>query len=387
MKVLFVTPEIPHRAGGGAKRMFEQLEHLARAGVSVDVLSYGEEGAGGALPAAGVYRYDARETLRGRLKNLLAFRAYTHYPGFAELLSRVIDGGRYDIAHVHKFQMAEYFTGERRLPVVIDLWGCGLGGAWRDFLYETDLPLKAAKLLRLPRYYLADRALYPAFENYFVVSEEARRYVLDRYPGKHVYVVPHGVDLPKPSGRREVSGRELLFVGDMSFSQNIDTALYFYREIFPALRSKFPDAKFTVVGRAPVPAVLALKADPAVEVTGFVDEIGPYLDRAAVFVAPIRTGLGLRTKILESFAHRLPVVTTRNACEGIPVRDGREAVLAETPEEFISGVARLLDDRELAASIGENALALVTEHYDWGRITAGMVERYDEILHSNNIQR
>lgn len=388
MKLLFVVPELPHSGGGGAKRMLEQLKHLVKAGATVDVLAYRGSATVDDKEVSGLagklYKYEVRESFLRKLWNLVSLRAYSYYPGFMRLANGLVESGNYDLIHVHKFQMAEYFSGITSVPVVVDLWACGLGGAWRDFLYERNLARKMVKLLRLLRFYLADRHLYPAFENYFVVSEDARDYVLGKYPGKNVAVVPHGVDIrPAPS----VLGKDLVFVGDMSFFQNVDTVRFFCKEIFPLVKAEYPDITFYVVGKAPTRDTSALAEDPSVIVTGFVEDIGPYLRKGAVFVAPIRTGSGLRTKLLEAFSYGLPVVTSERACEGIPVHDGHEVMLADEPAEYARKVIWLLRNRKEAAEMGENARRLAASNYSWERIAADMLARYNEILHNNNLQR
>lgn len=384
MRVLFVTPALPGPQGGGAKRMYEQLTRLQSAGVAVDLLSYSvasefPEGEAGFKGEVRLFR--PPHAPFESLKNLLSLKAYPCYPGFRELLTGALAANNYDLVHVHKFQMAEYLAGTTAPPVVIDLWACGLEGAWRDALYERAPLAKAAKLSRIPRYYLADRKFYRAFRNFFVVSEEAREYVLRRYPGKRVYVMPHGADIPPARAPGARGG--LVYVGDMSFDPNIDAALFLCGEVLPVLRGRFPALKLSIVGRSPAPEVLALAGRPGVEVTGPVEDVGRYLDRAAVFAAPLRSGLGLRTKILEAFAHGVPVVATRRACEGIPAGDGREVLLAETPAEFAARIKELLEDAPRAAAMGERARRLAAERYGWAGIISGMKRAYDEILRHN----
>lgn len=388
MKVLFVTPDLPAPAGGGSGRMYGQMRYLRSAGVRMDLLSY--SGPGGAAAAGGlaerVWLYRPEYGLAGRLANLLSFRAYSRFKGFEEMLGERLGSGNYDLVHVHKFQMAGYLAKAKTPPVVVDLWACGLKGAWRDALQERGLCRKAVGFSRVPRFYAADRALYPSFENYFVVSEEARSFVLKRYPGKKVYVVPHGVEIPPALCAGEAGG-DLIFVGDMSFSPNIAAVLFFYEKIFPILRRKRPGLKFCVVGKNPAPEILALKKDSGVLVAGYVEKLAVYFEKAAVFVAPMRSGLGLRTKLLEAFSYGLPVVATRSACEGIPLEEGREALLAESAEEFAAKTEKLLSERTLARELGARARALVERQFSWPAIAADMKRIYDEILYRHHQQR
>lgn len=385
---------MPNPYGGGAVRMFSQLKYLSGLGVVADLLC--PLAAGERVPDE-VRSYVRRihvvpgrpDSFADRLRNLLTFSAYHEDKEFSALVSCVMGENKYDLVHAHKFQSAIYLRRVKNLPVVVDLWACGLDGAWRDFLHERSLLGKAVKLSRLPRFWAADMKLYPSFDNYFVVSEEAAGYVRERYPDKNAYLVPHGIELPvyKPDPARSGPGKDLVFVGDMAFSQNVDTVLYFAEKIYPALKKMTPGVRFYIVGRNPPPAVLALGSDKSVMVTGFVEDAGEYLRNSSVFVAPIRTGLGLRTKILEAFAYRLPVVTSRLACEGIAAEDGKTVMFAENPAEFARKTAWLLENPEEMAEIGGRARALVEEKYLWPKIAQEIKKHYEEILHNHNFKK
>ncbi len=388
MKLLFVTPAVPSREGGGAARMLEQLRCLRGLGVKADLLSYSLSGG---IPeetaslAGGVWLWRPEEGPAVRVGNLLRFRAYPRHAGFAALLKERLSAGRYDLVHAHKFQMAGYLAGLKSPPVVVDLWACGLGGAWRDFAGERNPLEKAVKLARIPRFYAADRDLYPRFPSYFVVSGEAERYILDRYPGKRVYVMPHGVTLPAgpPAYCRD---GHLVFVGDMSFSPNIEAVRFFCERVLPGLRKLRPGLKFYIVGKDPAPEALALARIPGAVVTGAVPEVSTCLAGASVFVAPIFGGLGLRTKLLEAFAHGLPVVTTTRACEGIPVSDGKDVLLAESADDFRDRTEWVLAHPDQAADIGGRARELVAREFSRTAIAARMKRAYDEILGGRNLK-
>ncbi|MFX5983767.1 glycosyltransferase, partial [Acinetobacter baumannii] len=92
--------------------------------------------------------------------------------------------------------------------------------------------------------------------------------------------------------------------------------------IMPRIRERVPQVTLTVVGRNPFPSLLELsERDPAIVVTGRVDDVRPYIERAAAYVVPIRIGGGTRLKIYEAMAMEKPVVSTTVGAEGLPVRD------------------------------------------------------------------
>jgi glycosyltransferase involved in cell wall biosynthesis len=135
--------------------------------------------------------------------------------------------------------------------------------------------------------------------------------------------------------------------------------------VLPRVRAECADARLLIVGRDPADAVLALGTHAGVEVVGEVDDVGTYLARAAVFVAPILSGSGIKNKVLEAFAVSRPVVATSLAVEGLPVSDGREARVADGADAFARAIVDLLADPAAAERIGAAGRGLVEDRYTW----------------------
>ena len=104
-----------------------------------------------------------------------------------------------------------------------------------------------------------------------------------------------------------------------------------------------------------------------------------FLDRAQIFIVPLRHGSGTRLKILEAFSMAKPVVSTRLGAEGIDARAGREILLGETPQEFAEQVLKLLDDSELRIRLGRAARELAESRYAWPRVQQIVAESYSRI--------
>lgn len=135
----------------------------------------------------------------------------------------------------------------------------------------------------------------------------------------------------------------LLFQGSFTWPPNADAAAWLVGEVLPRLHTRVPDARVVLAGR-PAPEVTAL-AGPCVEVAGTVPSMAPYLRAADLVVVPLRVGSGTRIKILEAFAHGVPVVSTTIGAEGLDVVAGRHLALADDAEELARACAVLLTDR------------------------------------------
>jgi len=180
-----------------------------------------------------------------------------------------------------------------------------------------------------------------------------------------VRVIPNGYPAPdRPVGRTEVSSPPVVaFQGTLRYPPNADGARYLVEDIGPPLRALVPDAQIRLVGLAP-PALVALDDPPSVTVTGQVPDITDELARADVIVIPLRYASGTRMKILEAFAHRIPVVSTTVGAEGLEIRPGTHLLVADDPDGVARACARLLADGALRRSIVDQAHALFVERYE-----------------------
>lgn len=181
-----------------------------------------------------------------------------------------------------------------------------------------------------------------------------------------IHVVRTGVDTGyfHPLPDVPVNPAHLVFTGSMDWLPNEDGMLYFVREILPLIRRQAPSATFSIVGRAPTPAVQRLAQEAGVEVTGRVDDVRPHVARGGVYVVPLRIGGGTRIKIFEAMAMGRAVVSTTVGAEGLPVRDGHDIVLADGPQAFADAVARLMRDPGARAAL-EAAARRTAEAHAW----------------------
>jgi polysaccharide biosynthesis protein PslH len=215
-----------------------------------------------------------------------------------------------------------------------------------------------------------------------VCSERERQVLLARSPGATIRVVENGVDAggPVPVPKARLERRDLVFVGSMDYHANIDAALYFAREIWPALHQRRPDLRFVIVGSRPTPEVLALGRQAGIVVTGTVDSVGPYYDAALAAVVPLRVGSGTRLKVLEAMAAGVPVISTSLGAEGLAVTEGKHLILADTPAAFTSAVVRLAGDDAEWMQIAIAGRELAASRYDWSGIAASLYEFYEEVI-------
>jgi len=214
----------------------------------------------------------------------------------------------------------------------------------------------------------------------FVTSKRDKGLLESAVPGIPKIVIPNGVDMSyfTPTGQA-AEPASLVFTGLMSYLANSDGMLYFLDHIFPLIEQQVPNAKVYIVGGHP-PKKLRERASDRVIVTGYVEDVRPYVWRSSVYVVPLRMGGGTRLKILEAMAMRKPIVTTTIGCEGIDVRHGQCVLIADEPSAFAEAVVQLIRNATLRKSLVENSYELVNSEYEWSKIAHRVEDAYQTLV-------
>jgi len=192
-------------------------------------------------------------------------------------------------------------------------------------------------------------------------------------------VIDNGVDTAHYRPLDGPKGDYVLLIGAQSreATANYDATMWFYREIWPAIRQGNARVELRIVGRNPDPTVLDLaRQDPRVTVSGFVDDEREVLGRARLLLVPLRVGGGSRLKILTSMAMGTAVVSTTIGAEGIECRPGEDIAIGDTPSAFAAHALRLFEDEAARAELQVKARALVESVYDWTVIGAKLDDLY-----------
>ena len=249
---------------------------------------------------------------------------------------------------------------------------------WKRHSEVQKHPLKAAYLREQWRKTFAnERETCQRVDWVAAVSREDAEVMREDYNVRAIGDVPTGVDTeyfrPRPENRHEPYS--LVFTGSMDWLPNDDAIRYFIEEIMPRVRQSIPNVRITVVGRNPYPRLLEWsRQDPSVVVTGRVEDVRPYIESAAAYVVPMRIGGGTRLKIYEAMAMAKPVISTTIGAEGLPVQNGTDLLLADTPEAFAETVIRVLNNPAFAQQIGSHGAATVRKNFGWDKVSVSFAE-------------
>lgn len=201
-----------------------------------------------------------------------------------------------------------------------------------------------------------ERDIIERFDRTFLVSKAEAELLRSRYPEltERIDWYNNGVDTDyfdpdrMPANSQGQCSPTIVFTGAMDYWANVDAVVWFARNVLPRVRDSQPDARFLIVGSRPTKEVKALEIDPAVTVTGRVQDVRPYLGQASVAVAPMRIARGIQNKVLEAMAMRLSVVCTSSAASGLDLKPGVDIAVADDPLEFARAVlARLHGNRSV----------------------------------------
>jgi|WetSurMetagenome_2_1015567.scaffolds.fasta_scaffold13484_3 polysaccharide biosynthesis protein PslH len=390
MKILQLTARIPYPpADGGAIDVFTIASGLARRGHTIRMVSLSRTVD---APPAGLLEVcslrivvaNTSHSARAAIAGMLSGRPYLleKYSCRAMLaaLDEEVEQGRFDVVHADHLVMAPYavYLKERHgLPVVLRQQNVE-SVLWSRYAHDQRNPVlklfagfEAWKLRRLePR-------LCALCDACVMISANDERII--RAMNDHIrsFVIPAGMRIPETSPERAATKR-ILFLSTLSWEPNVRGFEWFVDKVLPRVLEHEPDALVDIVGKG-ASARLASMSHPHVRFVGFVDDVAPWIRNADVCIVPLFTGSGMRIKILEFLAYGKAVVTTRVGAEGISVRHGEELIIADTPEEFASGVALLLRDGKTRERLGQKGRDLVKSQFDPGLLAGAFEKVYESI--------
>ncbi|MDR3594813.1 glycosyltransferase [Clostridium sp.] len=168
----------------------------------------------------------------------------------------------------------------------------------------------------------------------------------------------------------------IVFLGNMYVAHNKDAVRAFLNNIFPEIINKIPNVKFRIVGKCPDEFRKELFNYNNVEITGEVEDVRPHVQECTIAVAPLTYGSGIKTKILETMAMGIPVITNYIGAEGINAINNRDIFICNDNKEFSSKVAELLNDENLIIKVSNSAQELIRNNYKWSTI----IDKFSDII-------
>ncbi len=381
-ELLFLTHRLPYPPNKGDKvRSYHLLKHLAQRhrvhlGTFIDDPDDEQhlpavQALCASVHAARLHPRVARlGSLTGLLRNEPLTLAYYRDASLETWVRQLHQRAQLGAVLVFSSSMAQYAAASK-VPLLVDFVDVD-SAKWTDYAPAHSWPLswlyrrEGQQLLRYERSVAAR-----ADRSFFATEKETELFRgLAPECAARVGAMGNGVDFdyfnPELTRNSPYPAAEasIVFTGAMDYWPNVDAVTWFARDMLPALRQRWPTARFHIVGRSPTAAVRAL-ASESVTVTGTVPDVRPYLQHAAVVVAPLRLARGIQNKVLEAMAMARPVVAA-SACVGaIDAQPGEHLLQATEPADFVREVSDLLADPGRARQIGQAGRERVLQVYGW----------------------
>lgn len=323
-------------------------------------------------------------SLRGLLTGEALTLPYYRDAGLQAWVDRTCRAVAIDAVVIFSSAMAQYVAQQGRVPTLVDFVDVD-SAKWTQYAPAHRWPMSWLYRREGARLLTFERAVAMRSAQGFFVTENERDMFRRLAPecAARVGAIGNGVDAehfsPSAACASPYAEGEIpvVFTGAMDYWPNIDAVVWFATEVLPTLRARRPALRFWIVGRSPSAEVRAL-AGEGVSVTGTVADVRPYLQHAAVVVAPLRVARGIQNKILEAMAMARPVVASAGCAGAIDAVLGDELLSAESADDFVAAVDNLLKDAQRASAMGARARRRVLERYSWEAHLAG-IDRYLDV--------
>ncbi len=401
MRILFLTQIIPYPPNAGPRvKTWHVLRYLHERGHDVTLASYVRDEerpyvtklnevctAVHTIPITRSRVADVGYWLQSHLSGRPFLIERDDLAGMRHLVQRLLAEQDFDVVHADQLTMTQFALdakkgdGGRRPFIIFDAHNA-TWSIWERMRQNAPWFLKPVYRIEENRIKRYEGMLVAEFDHTMVVIDPDRDLLLAGVENGNkvalngrISSIPIAVDAqvlqPVP---RQPGSRNILTLGTLSYPPNADGIRWFLQEVFPLVQQQVPGVTLTVIGKNP-PAdfgQMAEQSGGAIQVTGYVDDLTPFMAAAALMVVPVRAGSGMRVRLLEAFARAMPTVTTTIGLEGIIAEADREILLADDPQSFAAATVKLLNDPELQEKLARNGRSLAEARYDWRAVLKQM---------------
>jgi len=394
--IAIVSPRLPSPVGKADSRtVYNMIDYFAGRGHAVHLASFAAPGSSSTeaekrlRDRCATTRFVPLRKGKSRLKVAAGVLSpdpmqvrYYQYSDMQDAVDDMIAEASPDVAYSHLIRTAEYVADR---PDVRTVLGMQISQTlnYRRMIERADAwwarALYYVEHKKVKRY---EPSVARRFDRVLIISPHDKRAVDPEDELSNVFFNPHGVEVEHYAEDTGVEKRPKTIVMNADFEAptNVDAATFFYEKIFPTVREAVPGAELVLAGRNPARPVRKMAEDPAVTVTGFVDEMRPYLQQASVSIDPLRIGAGMQNKVLVSMAAGTPVVATHMANEGLQIPPEEGVLFADEPGPFAQHVVNLLGNPERRKRLGQRGQAYVRKYWTWDFHFSHLESMIDRLL-------
>ena len=300
---------------------------------------------------------------------------------FARKLVQVLEAERFDVVHVESVFMTPYVHIIREhSEAKVFLRAHNVEHTiWRRVAQSERNPFKRWYLKHLSLTLAAyEREHLNDYDGVVSITENDAQQLREMGCRKPMLAIPFGIT-PETGTRVEEEPNSLFHIGSMDWMPNQEGVRWFLKLVWPKVHKRMPQLTLYLAGRKMPDDLMRLDME-GVRVLGEVPDAMYFIESKQINVVPLLSGSGIRVKIIEAMSVGKVVVTTSIGAEGIGCTDGRDVLIADTPEQYVEQLERCVNDPELCRTIGGNAACLIAEKYGNEQLTKRLLEFYDQIL-------
>lgn len=395
MKILFLTPFLPYTSQEGNKiRPFNWIKHLSKKNEiylvslieSAKENEYLNELRKYCSKVVAVLRRP-KSGFKYRIINLFQNSPYFIVKQFEssemqEKINLILKENKFDLVHVSTLAMTQYIDDIKGIPKILDAVDCNKRNYFQQWQSAKGLRNRILSFIDWYKIRSYECKMYSKFNKCLLASPVDKKFMEKLHADLPIEVIPNGVDLEyfKPQITEE-EFPSLVFTGFMNYIPNEDAMIYFCSKILPLVEETYSQIKCYIVGKGVSDKLRKAVANKKnVMLTGFVEDVKTFINKASIFICPLRMGTGIKNKVLEAMAMRKPVISSSFGAESINVVPGKDIMIADKPEEFAKHIIELLKDKNKRFEIGTNARRLVENNHDWSFLGKAMDKIYKEAV-------
>jgi sugar transferase (PEP-CTERM/EpsH1 system associated) len=289
---------------------------------------------------------------------------YFYQRSIHKSIQKIIADSEPDHIFCQLLRTAEYAKDEHNYRKTIDYQDAFSKGMERR-ADRARFPFREIFNLERKRLVAYENIIFEYFETKVIISDEDRKYIY--HPERQsIHIITNGIDTDffHPDENRKIDF-DLVFVGNMSYPPNIETAEFIVEKVLPLLKSEFPNIRLLLAGADPAKKVQVLANQKGVELRAGLRDIREAYGTGNIFFAPMLIGTGLQNKLLEAMAMEKPCVTSDLANKALMATHGENILVGENPEDYAKLISDLMLNADLRTRLGENGRKYVQENFSW----------------------
>ncbi len=397
MRILMLTPYVPYPpSSGGQVRTYNLLKHLSKTNKITLICLYKNPEEKKYLNKLKPYcqsvyfcqRSPHPWTIRNIFKSVFSLKPFLivrNYSLEAEnILKEILEKEQFDIIHAETFYIMPHLP-KTSIPIFL-LEQTIEYQVYQHFVNSLPFFIKPAFSLDILKLKIWEKNYWKKAYMVGAVSDTDKQIITRLEANIKPVIIPNGAGedmITEKLGPKNLKKPVILFQGNFFWLQNTEAANYLINKIMPLAKKRLPNLKFVIAGQNAANKIGQVKSSN-IEIIDIGpkqnEEVKKIYQKATIFIAPIFGPGGTRLKILAAMASGIPVISTKTGVTGLTVTNNSEVLIANSPEEFIKSIEKIIKDKNLYQKIRSNAYSLIKKKYNWEKIALKLESVYKTLV-------